>query len=90
LASDGHDVSTTALLQALADALQVKARLLPVPQAWLERSLALVGRADMAQRLCGNLVVSIDKTRNLLQWSPPESLEHGLLQTAQHFLARQP
>lgn len=90
LASDGHDVSTTALLRALADALQVKARLLPLPQVWLERSLALAGRTDMAQRLCGNLAVDIDKTRRLLQWSPPESLEQGLLQTAQHFLAHRP
>jgi nucleoside-diphosphate-sugar epimerase len=90
LASDGHDVSTTALLAALANALQVKARLLPLPQVWLERSLALVGRTDMAQRLCGNLVVDIDKTRRLLQWSPPESLQQGLLQTAQHFLAHRP
>ncbi len=87
LASDGHDVSTTELLTALAQALQVKARLLPVPQAWLERSLAWVGRTDMAKRLGGNLAVNIDKTRNLLEWAPPCSLQKGLQATAAHFLA---
>ncbi len=86
LASDGHDVSTTELLSALATALQVKARLIPVPQRWLERSLALVGRQEMAQRLCGNLAVDIEKTRSLLDWTPPHSLAQGMQATAAHFL----
>lgn len=87
LASDGHDVSTTELLLALAAALRVKARLLPLPQPWLERSLALAGRADMAERLCGSLAVDIEKTRASLAWTPPFSLAQGLQTTAAHFLA---
>jgi nucleoside-diphosphate-sugar epimerase len=87
LASDGHDVSTTELLSALATALQVNARLLPVPQLWLERALSLVGRQEMAKRLCGNLAVDIAKTRTLLDWTPPYSLAQGLQATAAHFLA---
>jgi nucleoside-diphosphate-sugar epimerase len=87
LASDGHDLSTTELLFALATALQVKPRLLPVPQPWLERALSLVGRREMAKRLCGNLAVDIEKTRTLLDWTPPDSLAQGLQGTAAHFLA---
>jgi nucleoside-diphosphate-sugar epimerase len=87
LASDGHDVSTTELLSALATALQVKARLLPVPQLWLERALSLVGRQEMAKRLCGNLAVDIEKTRTLLDWTPPYSLAQVMQATAAHFLA---
>jgi nucleoside-diphosphate-sugar epimerase len=87
LASDGHDVSTTELLSALATALQVKARLLPVPELWLEQALSLVGRQEMAKRLCGNLAVDIEKTRNLLDWTPPCTLAQGLQATAAHFLA---
>jgi nucleoside-diphosphate-sugar epimerase len=86
LASDGHDVSTTDLVLALASALQVKARLLPVPQLWLERALSLVGRQEMAKRLCGNLAVDTAKTRALLAWTPPYSLAQGLRTTAAHFL----
>jgi nucleoside-diphosphate-sugar epimerase len=87
LASDGHDVSTTGLLQAMAAALQVKPRLLPVPQVVLKKSLSLLGRGGMAQRLCSNLAVDITHTRNTLGWAPPQSLEQGLQATAAHFLA---
>ncbi len=87
LASDGHDVSVTELLTALAAALQVKARLLPVPPPWLERGLALVGRSEITKRLCSNLAVDIEKTRTLLNWTPPYSLAQGLQATAAHYLA---
>jgi nucleoside-diphosphate-sugar epimerase len=87
LASDGHDVSVTELLTALAAALQVKARLLPVPPRWLERGLALVGRAEIHKRLCSNLAVDTEKTRTLLNWTPPYSLAQGLEATAAHYLA---
>lgn len=90
LVSDGHDLSTTELLKALAQALQVKSRLISVPQPWLERALAILGRRDMAQRLCGNLAVDAQKTTRLLDWKPPASLEQGLRNTAEHFLAHMP
>lgn len=92
LVSDRHDVSTTQLLTALALALQVKSRLVPVPQVWLERALALSGRSGMgmAQRLCGNLAVDTEKTSRLLGWTPPATLEQGLRSTAEHFLAHLP
>jgi nucleoside-diphosphate-sugar epimerase len=87
LASDAHDVTTTELLQAMAAALHVKARLWPVPHALLEGSLGILGRGGMAQRLCGNLAVDISQTRATLGWTPPYSLEQGLQGTAAHFLA---
>jgi nucleoside-diphosphate-sugar epimerase len=91
LASDGHDVSMTELLYALAYALKVKPRLIPVPQAVLQGALSLLGRKGMAQRLCGNLAVDIEKTRTLLDWAPPYTLAQGLEATAAHYLAtRQP
>ena len=39
---------------------------------------ALVGKPDVAQRLCGSLQVDIEKTRRLLGWTPPLSLDEGL------------
>jgi nucleoside-diphosphate-sugar epimerase len=88
LVSDGHDVSTTELLAKLADALHVKARLVPVPQAWLEAGLGLLGRKAVAQRLCGNLAVDISKTRSLLGWTAPLTLSQGLRATAAHYLSQ--
>ena len=83
LVSDGQDISTTELLRGCADALGVKARLLPVPQKLVEVCAALIGKRDMAQRLCGNLQVDISKARHLLGWTPPISLAEGLKATAQ-------
>ncbi len=81
LVSDGQDISTTGLLKECASAMGVKSRLLPVPQKWLEAGAALLGKRDMAQRLCGNLQVDITKARELLGWNPPYSVADGLKAT---------
>lgn len=78
LVSDGEDVSTTELLVRTAHAMDKKAFLLPVPAFALEFCAALMGKSDVARRLCGSLVVNIDKTRGLLDWSPPQGLDQGL------------
>jgi len=78
LVSDGHDLSTTELLCACAIALGVKSRLLPVPQKLIEISATLVGKGDIAQRLCGNLQVDITKARRLLDWEPRFSVSDSL------------
>ncbi|WML90399.1 SDR family oxidoreductase [Thiothrix lacustris] len=89
LVSDGEDLSTTELLQRLSHALGKPARLLPIPQSWLETALTLVGKRAIAQRLCGNLQVDISKTRDLLGWTPPLSVDEALRQTAQAYLQNQ-
>lgn len=86
LVSDGEDLSTTELLQRLSHALGKPARLLPIPQSWLETTLTLLGKRSIAQRLCGNLQVDISKTRDLLSWTPPISVDEALRQTAQTYL----
>lgn len=86
LVSDGEDLSTTDLLRRLGQALGRPARLLPVPQGWIEGGASLVGRKDLSQRLCGSLQVNIDKTRELLGWAPPVSVDQALAKTAAYFL----
>jgi nucleoside-diphosphate-sugar epimerase len=78
LVSDGEDVSTTELLLRMGQALGCPARLLAVPVSWLKLAAAMVGKQDVAQRLCGNLQVDISKARKLLGWVPPVSLGEGL------------
>ncbi len=85
LVSDGDDLSTTELLSKCAVALDVKATLLPIPQSWLEAVAKLVGKKEMAQRLCGNLQVDISKACQLLEWTPPVSVTDGLKATAKRF-----
>ncbi|MFZ1180198.1 MAG: SDR family oxidoreductase [Herbaspirillum sp.] len=82
LVSDGEDVSTTALLQRTARALQRPARLVPVPVSWLTAAARLLGKSGLAQRLCGSLQVDITKTTELLQWRPPLDLDEALRKTA--------
>jgi len=77
LVSDGHDVSTTELVQGLARAAGVSGRLWPVPVWALQVGAGLLGRSDAVQRLCGNLQVDISRTQTLLTWKPPVPLETG-------------
>ena len=84
--SDGKDISTTELLKRMAVALDVPARLLPVP-AWMLKAVAVAaGKGDIAQRLLGSLQVDITKAKQLLGWSPPVTLDEGLEKTARWFL----
>jgi nucleoside-diphosphate-sugar epimerase len=86
LAGDGHDLSTTELLQSMAKALNVPARLIPVPMSLINLGAAALNKRDVAQRLCGSLQTDISKARNLLGWEPPVSVDEALLKTARYFL----
>jgi nucleoside-diphosphate-sugar epimerase len=78
LVSDGEDVSTTQLLLRMGQVLGYPAHLIPVPARWLKVAAAMVGKQDVAERLCGSLQVDMDKTRRLLGWAPLISLDEGL------------
>ena len=89
LVSDGEDFSTSELLRRMAAALGKPARLLPVPSGLLQAGAAMLGKQVLAQRLCGSLQVDIGKTRQLLNWTPPLSVDEALRKTAEHFLEHQ-
>jgi nucleoside-diphosphate-sugar epimerase len=82
LVSDDQDISTTELLNRMGEALGCPARLVPVPSSWLKLAATVIGKQDMAQRLCGNLQVDIEKTRRMLDWKPLISLDEGLARVA--------
>lgn len=85
LVSDGEDVSTTELLRRTALAMGKKAFLLPVPFCVLWWGAVLLGKRAVAQRLCGSLQLDINKTRQLLGWTPPVSMDEGLRRATEGF-----
>ena len=84
LASDGEDLSTPDLLRRTASALGTQAFLVPVPAIFLKVASGLIGKGDVAQRLCGSLQADISKNRVLLGWTPPVSVDAGLVMAARH------
>ena len=86
LVSDGEDISTTQLLQYTASAMRVKSRLIPVPASIIQVVAKLLGKGEVAQRLCGNLQVDISKAHQLLGWTPPISASEGLRRTVESYL----
>lgn len=91
LAGDGEDLSMTDLLRRLAHAMDVPARLVPLPVFVVEAAAAVLGKRAVARRLLGNLQIDTSETRRLLGWAPPISVDEGLRRTALDFLEqRQP
>jgi nucleoside-diphosphate-sugar epimerase len=83
LISDREDVSTTELLVRTARALKKRIILLPVPTSILKLAATLLGKHEVAQRICGSLQVDISKTCDLLDWKPVISLDEGLRRAVQ-------
>jgi nucleoside-diphosphate-sugar epimerase len=87
LVSDGEDLSTPDLIVRLGVALHRRARLIPVPVPALRLLGRLAGRAAELDRLCGSLVVDITPAKRELGWTPPVSVDEGLLRTAAWYLS---
>lgn len=89
LASDGEDLSTTELMKRVGYALGKPARLVSVPASIINIAARLLGKRGVSQRLLGSLQVDVTKTRDLLNWHPPVSVDEALQKTAQAFLQQQ-
>jgi UDP-glucose 4-epimerase len=86
LVSDGEDLSTPELLRRTAAAMGRQSRLVSVPNFVLRSAATIVGKPSVGERLYGSLRVDIAKTRRLLGWNPPMSVDQALEKTAQYFL----
>lgn len=84
LISDVEDISTTELLNKVARAYGKKGFLLPVPEHWLHFAAGMLGKADVANRLLGSLVVDGSPARERLGWRPVVTMEEQLQKMARH------
>jgi len=82
LVSDGEDVSTTVLLKKIGRAYNKRTWLLPVPVAFLTVLAFVLGKANVVDRLVGNLQVDCSKVKRLLQWTPLMSMDEQLTKMA--------
>jgi nucleoside-diphosphate-sugar epimerase len=78
LISDDEDLSTPELLRRMAAALGRPARLFPIPTSWLRLTARVLGRRGEIDRLVGSLLVDSSATREILNWTPPVSVDEGL------------
>ena len=85
LVSDGEDLSTAQLLRRMGAAMGYPARLFYLPPALLKLGATVLHKSGIYQRLCGSLQLDITKTRHLLGWTPPVSVDEGLRRTAEGF-----
>jgi nucleoside-diphosphate-sugar epimerase len=85
LVSDGEDLSTADLLRRMGEALGRPAHLFYVPTALLKLGATVVSKPCIYHRLCGSLQLDIAKTRQLLDWHPPLSVDEGLRRAADGF-----
>lgn len=83
LVSDGQDISTAELLRKIGNAMSRPARLFFLPPRLLAFAASLMGKRLISERLTGSLQVDIKNTRELLNWTPPISLEEGLRRTVE-------
>jgi UDP-glucose 4-epimerase len=86
LVSDGIDLSTPDLICRLAKAMNRPARLVPLSPHLLASLAALFGKRHIIQRLCGSLQMDIEKTRHMLDWVPPFSIDSGLAAVARWYM----
>ena len=80
LVGDNEDVSTTQLLNYVAQAMGKQVFLMPVPPSVLMFFAGLLGKQQQINRLIGSLQINIDKSKSLLGWTPPFAIKNCLIQ----------
>lgn len=81
MVSDRHDLSTPALIEIIASAMNKKPRLFHLHCAVLNAICGIIGRSDEIDRLTGTLFVDSSKIKNMLGWKPRFSVEEGIAET---------
>ena len=84
-ASDDQDVSTTDLLTKIAIAMNKKSRLVRVPLPLLKIGSQVIGKPRAYDGLCGSFQLDLANTKQLLNWTPPFSLEEEIGTTVAWF-----
>lgn len=85
--TDGVDLTVTELAEELGRNLHTRARLVPVPQAWLRFIGRITGCSSRIEKVVGSLRVDMSNMQTKLDWHPPYSTSQGLAATANWYLS---
>ena len=86
LLSDGQDISTSQLVELIAQALHKPPRLFSLPQGMLRAVAGVLGKSSAVDRLFGSLYMDSTKIQQELKWKPSFSIQQGLTQTTEWLL----
>lgn len=89
LVSDGSDLSTTDLFKLMAQGLGKRSFLFSFPASLIHFFARMLGRTSEYDRLFGSLQVSIEKNKELVDWTPPVSPEEGIQATMKWYSGRE-
>jgi len=78
LVSDGEDLSTPELIRLLASTMDQPAKLFTVPTFLLKFLGFIMGKQSEVNRLTRSLVIDSSYVREILNWTPPVSVEEGI------------
>lgn len=70
LVSDDHDMSTSNLYKIMAQSIGKKAYVFKFNPFLLKILFKLIGKESIFERLCGDLAIDIEHTKNSLDWTP--------------------
>jgi len=78
LVSDDSDMSTSELFTIMVNAFGKKARLVKISPSFLKGFARLIGKKPMIDRLCDDLRLDIEHTKDSLDWTPVVSTAEGV------------
>jgi nucleoside-diphosphate-sugar epimerase len=79
LISDGEDLSATKLIHLIAAAMDQPAKLFTVPTFLLKFLGFIIGKQNEIKRLTDSLQIDNSYVREILNWTPPVSVEEGII-----------
>ena len=83
LVSDGEDLSTPELIKLIASSMGRKANLFPFPISMLKFLASVLGKREEINRLVGSLKIDDSYTKEILNWTPPITVEEGIRRMVQ-------
>ncbi|MGK3116959.1 NAD-dependent epimerase/dehydratase family protein [Pseudomonas corrugata] len=85
LIADCHDLSTTEIVQSMAEGMGKRLRLFSVPIRLASFGAKLIGRQNLYVQLFCSLQVNSAKARRLLDWHPEENAQDALVKVGRNW-----